>query len=81
MNLHQILDNLMESAEDRFYRQYTYIQTQLNDLERAENKSEIDDEDIEEFLEDQEVEEDIGIEDEDLSQFGVDVGEDMLMLF
>jgi len=71
----------MESAEDRFYRQYTYIQTQLNDLERAENKSEIDDEDIEEFLEDQEVEEDIGIEDEDLSQFGVDVGEDMLMLF
>lgn len=50
-------------------------------MEREENKSEIDDEDIEEFLDDEEFDDDVGIEDEDLSQFGVEVGEDILRHF
>lgn len=50
--------------------------------EKQEAKSEVDDEDIEEFLEDEEAEDDdVGIEDEDLTQFGVEAGEDMLRHF
>lgn len=42
----------------------------------------MDDEDVEEFLEDEECEEDeVGIEDEDLTQFGVETGEDILRHF
>jgi len=52
------------------------------EAEKPETKSEVDDEDIEEFLEDEEAEDDdVGIEDEDLTQFGVEAGEDMLRHF
>mmetsp|Transcript_44628 Transcript_44628/g.37524 ORF Transcript_44628/g.37524 Transcript_44628/m.37524 type:complete len:130 (+) Transcript_44628:724-1113(+) len=52
------------------------------EAEKYEAKSEVDDEDIEEFLDDEEAEDDdVGIEDEDLTQFGVEAGEDMLRHF
>lgn len=52
------------------------------EAEKQEAKSEVDDEDIEEFLEDEEDEDDdVGIEDEDLTQFGVEAGEDILRHF
>lgn len=81
MNLEHELDSLTENAEDRFYRQYTYIKTQLTDMNSVEQKSEINDEDNDDNFEDDETDEEIGIEDEDLSQFGVEVGENLLNKF